>query len=197
MAIYVDDAMIEWRGKRWFHMITDGDLSELHEFAVNKLGLKRAWFQDDGTMPHYDVSAGMRDRAINMFGAIAIDMHGLADQVAAYMAKLVAPTILILLPYTGAGADLAMVWPKGRKPHLRYEAILKTLCGQFLSQPPLAPDESHFTVEGFCTTCVNRARALHADRIKWLNRDGDTVKPGDAGKWVFAGVRARYREMGA
>lgn len=64
MSIYVDDAFLGWRGKRWCHMQAD-TLEELHEFAQS-IGLKREWFQP-GSRPeaaHYDVSEPLRQRAL-------------------------------------------------------------------------------------------------------------------------------------
>lgn len=58
MSVYVDDMMMEWRGRRWCHMMADTD-DELHTFA-SKLCLRRAWFQGD----HYDVTDTVRARAL-------------------------------------------------------------------------------------------------------------------------------------
>jgi len=52
------------------HLLSTISLEELHDFAVNQLGLKRNWFQD-GSAPHYDVSESKRTLAIQL-GAIAI-----------------------------------------------------------------------------------------------------------------------------
>jgi hypothetical protein len=68
MAIYVDNERIRWRGKLWCHLVGDS-LDELHAFA-GSLGLKRAWFQSNASYPHYDVTTGVRERALQM-GAIA------------------------------------------------------------------------------------------------------------------------------
>ncbi len=73
MTIYVD-ALREVDGPRgrgfWCHLTTDGELFELHRFA-RRLGLKRDWFQDHPRHPHYDLTAGMRWRAIAL-GAKAV-----------------------------------------------------------------------------------------------------------------------------
>jgi alkanesulfonate monooxygenase SsuD/methylene tetrahydromethanopterin reductase-like flavin-dependent oxidoreductase (luciferase family) len=71
MTIYVDN--LQWypgsgarfggRGKWWCHMITDGEIEELHEFA-EEIGLKRAWFQDHPTHPHYDLTESRQIRAV-------------------------------------------------------------------------------------------------------------------------------------
>jgi hypothetical protein len=50
-------------------MATDGDVSELHAFAI-RIGIKRNWFQD-GRFPHYDLTENMRRRALKA-GAIDI-----------------------------------------------------------------------------------------------------------------------------
>lgn len=70
MAVYVDDELIDWRGKQWCHMVAD-TLPELHEFAL-QLGLKPSWFQNKSKYPHYDVTVGMRNKAIRL-GAIMGD----------------------------------------------------------------------------------------------------------------------------
>lgn len=70
MAVYVDDSMILWRGRKWCHLQAD-TLEELHAFAA-KLGLKREWFQK-GSRPendHYDVTEAKRAQAIAL-GAVA------------------------------------------------------------------------------------------------------------------------------
>lgn len=71
MAVYVDDARIEWRGRRWSHLQADTP-AELHAFAA-RLGLRRAWFQAKPGKPehdHYDVPEEVRERAIAL-GAVA------------------------------------------------------------------------------------------------------------------------------
>lgn len=78
MAIYVDEvATVEPRsgqarrhGRRWAHLMTDGDLDELHEFAEG-IGLKREWFQNHRRYPHYDVTANKRYAAIRA-GAVPV-----------------------------------------------------------------------------------------------------------------------------
>lgn len=74
MAIYVDDPVWPFKGKRYCHMMTDGPVEELHQFAL-RLGLKRAWYQPK-SHPHYDVSEGKREEAIRL-GAIAVSPHDL------------------------------------------------------------------------------------------------------------------------
>ena len=50
------------------HLITDGDLEELHSFA-RLLGLKREWFQDK-RHPHYDLFGPLAQRALKL-GALS------------------------------------------------------------------------------------------------------------------------------
>ena len=52
------------------HMLADTE-AELHAMA-RKLGLRRAWFQDKGSTPHYDVCLSKRQEAIAL-GAVAVD----------------------------------------------------------------------------------------------------------------------------
>ncbi len=70
MSVYVDDAGIPWRGSRYYHLLADS-VSELHELA-EKIGLKRAWFQNKRSGVHYDVSERVRTRAVAA-GAIQLD----------------------------------------------------------------------------------------------------------------------------
>lgn len=51
MTIFVDSPK-NWKGRRkvYSHMVTDGDLEELHLFAY-QIGVKRHWFDRD----HYDL----------------------------------------------------------------------------------------------------------------------------------------------
>lgn len=67
MSAYVDNERIPWRGKLWCHLVADS-LDELHQFAA-RLGLKRAWFQDKASYPHYDVTTSARERAL-VLGAL-------------------------------------------------------------------------------------------------------------------------------
>jgi hypothetical protein len=56
------------------HLIDDGNIEELHDFAVNNLGFKREWFQDNSPPqhPHYDLTtARAKKRAIEA-GAIYV-----------------------------------------------------------------------------------------------------------------------------
>ena len=70
MAVYVDNARLKWRNKEWCHLVADS-LDELHSFAQH-LGLRREWFQSSTMYPHYDVTAGVRQKALAL-GALAGD----------------------------------------------------------------------------------------------------------------------------
>jgi len=48
-----------WGWDKGCHLTTDGELSELHEFA-QRIGLKRQWFQDHPRHPHYDLTENKR-----------------------------------------------------------------------------------------------------------------------------------------
>jgi hypothetical protein len=60
MAVYVDEPIWKLGRMKMCHMMTDGDMSELHTVA-QKLGLKREWFQGD----HYDISMSKRSLAVS------------------------------------------------------------------------------------------------------------------------------------
>lgn len=64
MAVYVDNECIAWKGREWCHLVAD-TLVELHNFA-QQLGLRRTWFQDRASYPHYDVTTAVRARALGM-----------------------------------------------------------------------------------------------------------------------------------
>ena len=72
MTVYVDDAVHPWRGQRWAHLMAD-TLDELHAMAA-RLDIPRRAFQNKTSGAHYDVTAGLRERAIAL-GAQAISRH--------------------------------------------------------------------------------------------------------------------------
>ena len=57
-------------GKASCHLSTDGPIEELHAFAA-RIGLKRAWFQDDPKYPHYDLTPARRAAAVKA-GAVEV-----------------------------------------------------------------------------------------------------------------------------
>lgn len=56
------------------HMFTDSlDLTELH-VAAARIGMRRAWFQTDGDLPHYDLNGTRRTAAVAA-GAVEVDKY--------------------------------------------------------------------------------------------------------------------------
>jgi hypothetical protein len=76
MAVYVDDARIRWRGRRWSHLVADTP-AELHE-AARRLGLRREWAQEGGRTLHYDLPDELRERAIALGVAEPLSWRELA-----------------------------------------------------------------------------------------------------------------------
>lgn len=64
MAVYVDDAIWQWQGRVWCHLLAD-HVDELHRFAA-ALGVHRTSYQGPPrtTAPHYDLTSYERRRAI-------------------------------------------------------------------------------------------------------------------------------------
>ena len=54
-------------------------IAELHTFAQQKLGLKRAWAQQLDRCPHYDLTASKRAAAIRA-GATPLNRHDMVEQ---------------------------------------------------------------------------------------------------------------------
>ncbi|TWG59503.1 DUF4031 domain-containing protein [Aminobacter sp. J44] len=71
MAVYVDDAIWNFAGRKWCHLMADSE-EELHRFAA-RLGVHRSSYQGPPktAAPHYDITGFERDRAIRM-GALAV-----------------------------------------------------------------------------------------------------------------------------
>jgi len=67
------------------HMFTDGDVTELHALAV-AIGMKRAWFQDDSVLPHYDLNPKRRAIAV-VSGAVECDKRKTVEVMRANRAK--------------------------------------------------------------------------------------------------------------
>lgn len=57
-------------GKHSCHMATDGDVEALHVFAEG-IGLKRTWFQNHHSVPHYDLTPPRRFAAVRA-GAVEV-----------------------------------------------------------------------------------------------------------------------------
>lgn len=71
MAVYVDEAIWVWKGRRWCHLMADSE-AELHRFAYG-LGLQLSSYQGPPKTraPHYDITGFERDRAIRL-GAVPV-----------------------------------------------------------------------------------------------------------------------------
>jgi hypothetical protein len=71
LAVYVDEAIWKWAGRRWCHLLAD-ETEELHRFA-SRLGIHLLSYQGPPktSAPHYDLTGLERDRAIRM-GALPV-----------------------------------------------------------------------------------------------------------------------------
>jgi len=69
VAVYVDEPIWHWVGRRWCHLMAD-DEDELHRFAA-RLGVHRLSYQGPPKTraPHYDITGMERDRALRL-GAV-------------------------------------------------------------------------------------------------------------------------------
>lgn len=84
MGVFVDNARIPYRRMLMSHMIAD-DVGELFDMA-DRIGLAGRHFQN-GSFPHFDVSAGYREHALRM-GAEAVDKYGLVSVMKRYRVRL-------------------------------------------------------------------------------------------------------------
>ena len=78
MAIYVDWMQPCVPNKNWkysenCHLMADTE-EELHDFAVNVLGLRKGWFQNHVRHPHYDLTRSKRVLAVKN-GAFTVDLE--------------------------------------------------------------------------------------------------------------------------
>lgn len=71
--VYVDDFAYPKDKHLWYHLISDTDEKELHQFA-ERIGLKREWYHGN----HYDVTQSKRAEAIKN-GAIAVTAKQLIE----------------------------------------------------------------------------------------------------------------------
>jgi hypothetical protein len=64
MTVYVDDAIWDFSGLKWCHLLAD-DTDELHRFAA-RLGVRRVSYQGPPrtAIPHYDLTGFERARAV-------------------------------------------------------------------------------------------------------------------------------------
>ena len=81
---YVDHC--KFGKRRMCHMMTDGDIEELHAMALS-IGLRRAWFQDHSLHPHYDLTASKRAAAIRA-GAVTVSSRELIIKCSGYIKGL-------------------------------------------------------------------------------------------------------------
>ncbi len=87
MSVYVDElTTVCVRSKRWpysqsCHMVADS-VEELHYFA-GRMRLKPSWFQDQSSLPHYDLTKNFRLLAVKL-GAIEIDVKKLGELMRKY-----------------------------------------------------------------------------------------------------------------
>jgi hypothetical protein len=81
MTVYVDEIrhypQARWTRKHWCHLITDGAMDELHAFA-DALGVERRRLHAHRTLPHYDLTPELRERAVAL-GARPIDRRQLVE----------------------------------------------------------------------------------------------------------------------
>lgn len=87
MSVYVDPMMAcltsrNWRYAESCHLFADS-IEELHQFAIGRLKLKGAWFQNRADFPHYDLTRGKRRQAM-LWGAVAVD----AEETVEFSRKL-------------------------------------------------------------------------------------------------------------
>jgi len=78
MTVYVDDARIPWRGRRWSHLVAD-TADELHAAAA-VLGIPRQGARERGRTLHYDLPDEWRERAITTGVAQPIEWRELVQR---------------------------------------------------------------------------------------------------------------------
>ena len=84
MAVYIDSANIKYRNMIMCHMIADS-FEELHEMA-DKIGMKRGWYQNNASFPHYDVCLMRKKKAIQ-YGAIELSRRELVYKMREFRKK--------------------------------------------------------------------------------------------------------------
>jgi hypothetical protein len=75
MAVLVDECRWWFRGRRWCHMVSDTDLTELHALAES-VGIPRRAFQGD----HYDIPEELRPAVIEA-GAVVVGSRELVRRL--------------------------------------------------------------------------------------------------------------------
>lgn len=128
MAVYVDPLVdygkSPWRGTgQACHMMTDGELSELHDMMV-LIGGSMRWFQNQHkTMPHYDLSPSMRAKAVAN-GAIEVSQEEMLLRC-----RRVDGRVIEFREYTALETDLRKVSHGGHGDHIPYATAACPACG--------------------------------------------------------------------
>ncbi len=89
MSVYVDEMSPRVKTPKWpysqsCHLVADS-VEELHYFA-GRMMLNPSWFQDQSSLPHYDLTKGMRLLATKL-GAIEIDRNKIVEIMRKYRRK--------------------------------------------------------------------------------------------------------------
>lgn len=63
------------------HLISDTSLEELHTFAINRLGFKKEWYQDDIWAKHYDLTTSRAKKRAEQAGAIKINAREICKKL--------------------------------------------------------------------------------------------------------------------
>lgn len=104
-----------WRHREACHLFCDGDLEELHAFAL-LLGLRLMWFQAKADLPHYDLTRSKRDLAVSL-GAVEVDRKTTGEWIRRWRERRRAErTSLTLL--TSLTATAAAAAPAGHEPRV-------------------------------------------------------------------------------
>jgi len=78
MSVYVDNMNATYGRMKMNHMVAD-TLAELHEMA-DKIGVKRKWFQNKASFPHYDICHSKMQMAVKL-GAVPLSMMDLGRYI--------------------------------------------------------------------------------------------------------------------
>lgn len=89
MSVYVDDLQACVRSEKWpygfaCHLVADS-VEELHYFA-GRMRLKPSWFQDQSSLPHYDLTKNFRSLAIKL-GAVEIGREKFGELIRKYRSR--------------------------------------------------------------------------------------------------------------
>ncbi len=86
MAVYVDEVQVYGSKGEWCHMMTDGNLDELHAIAA-KIGMQQRWFQNHPSHPHYDLRPSARAAAIKA-GALVVSGTEMVNRCSLLLRRL-------------------------------------------------------------------------------------------------------------